>query len=221
MKSTQVSNPKRKEAEIQQSLQELQHASKEDSNRVQHAINASQFGATLAEIFQTLHPEFSENLPTVTPLAQKRLAEDMEALRQASERFEQKFGQPPQVLQVNLGPSRQYRLRADWTSGFFEVGGIQMHKERDFLDVNEALSAVKRSAHQAIILVSDDPTYAESVANLAHAIKEAKPQCYLMVAGNGGEQARVWHEAGVDEFVNVRTNNYHFLNQLLQHMGVL
>ena len=221
MKSKQVPTPKRKESEIQQSLQELQNASKEDSNQVQHAIHASQFGATLAEIFQALHPESSENLPTVAPLPQKRIAEDMEALRQASERFEQKFGQPPQVLQVNLGPSRQYRLRADWTSGFFEVGGIQMHKERDFLDVNEALSAVKRSDHQAIILVSDDATYAESVANLAHAIKEAKPQCYLMVAGNGGEQTRVWHEAGVDEFVNVRTNNYHFLNQLLQHMGVL
>ena len=44
------------------------------------------------------------------------IGEEYEALRDASAAFATKTGAAPAILQLNMGPSRKYRLRADWTA---------------------------------------------------------------------------------------------------------
>jgi methylmalonyl-CoA mutase len=52
-------------------------------------------------------------------------------------------------------------------------------------------------------------------------VKSIKPGVMLLVAGAPGEQEAAWRAAGIDEFVNVRSNNFELNQQLLKRAGVL
>ena len=53
------------------------------------------------------------------------------------------------------------------------------------------------------------------------AVKAAKPDVTLLVAGAPGDNEAAWRAAGVDDFVNVRSNNYELNAQLLKKAGVI
>jgi methylmalonyl-CoA mutase len=120
-----------------------------------------------------------------------------------------------------MGPSRKYRLRADWTAAFFEAAGFAVDGKRDFKSQDDALAALAETTATIAVITSDDATYLETVESLAKAIKVAKPGVHLLVAGAPGENEAAWRAAGVDDFVNVRSNNYELNEQLLKIAGVL
>lgn len=149
-----------------------------------------------------------------------RLAEDYEALRLAALAAAATPAGGPRILQLNIGPSRRYRMRADWTTSFFLVAGFEVLAEDDFEDTAAAVAAVRDTASKVAVITSDDETYAASAPDLARAIKEASPGIHLLLAGNPAENETAWREAGVDGFVHVRVNNYEVNRDLLARLGV-
>ena len=192
-----------------------------DSSMVEQAITAATNGASKVSIAIATGLTNNQDLPCVTPLPPRRAAEEYEALRDASAAFAVQTGAAPAILQLNIGPSRKYRLRADWTTAFFEAAGFAIAATRDFAHIDEALAALTASHATIAVITSDDATYQEIVAPLATAIKAAKPDLTLLVAGNPGDHEAAWRAAGVNEFVNVRSNNYELNHQLLTKAGVL
>jgi methylmalonyl-CoA mutase len=83
------------------------------------------------------------------------------------------------------------------------------------------VNALTASTAAIAVITSDDATYLESVAPLAAAVKAARPDVTLLVAGTPGDHEAAWRAAGVDDFVNVRSNHYELNQQLLQRAGVL
>jgi methylmalonyl-CoA mutase len=70
------------------------------------------------------------------------------------------------------------------------------------------------------VITSDDATYLETAEALAKAVKAAKPAIHLLLAGAPGDnEATAWRAAGIDDFVNVRSNNYELNEQLLKKAG--
>lgn len=183
-------------------------------------IAAAKEGATVGQLADRcgLHEGKTFN---IRQIPQRRAAAEYEALRDASELFAQKTGSPPALLQLNMGPSRRYRLRADWTSAFFEVAGFHVDGQRDFESIEQAVEALGQSKHKIAVITSDDASYATQVIPLARAIKEKHPDCYLLVAGAPGSQESPWKSAGVDDFVHVRVNNYKMNVHLLKQVGVI
>jgi methylmalonyl-CoA mutase len=171
------------------------------------------------------YPNIRELRPdrTVRPSRHSREAEPFERLRDAAAAFAERTGQPPLLFQANIGPSRLYRLRADWTTGFFEVGGFKVAAERDYKDADEAAAAALASDARLVVITSSDETYATSVEPLARAIKAGNPGTFVLVAGAAKDKAAesAWRAAGVDEFVNVSSNALELLTRLLTKIGVL
>jgi methylmalonyl-CoA mutase len=188
---------------------------------MEQAIAAARAGAGRVAIAKGLGLSGPPGGPTVTALPARRAAEDYEALRDASAAFAARTGAAPAILQLNIGPSRKYRLRADWTAAFFEAAGFAMNGARDFAGIDQAVAAIAASPAAIAIITSDDATYLETVAPLATAIKAAKPALTLLVAGAPGDNEAAWRAAGVDDFVNVRSNNYELNQALLAKAGVL
>ena len=186
---------------------------------VEQAIAAALNGATASQITASLTR--STAALAITPLSPHRAAEEYEALRDASAAFAAKTGAAPSILQLNIGPSGRYRLRADWTASFFEAAGFAVDGARDFPNAEAALKAVSAGKASIAVITSDDATYLETVESLAKAAKEAKRGIILLVAGTPGENEAAWRAAGVDDFVNVRSNNYELNQQLLKGAGVL
>jgi methylmalonyl-CoA mutase len=192
----------------------------EDSGLVEQAIAAALNGASVSQISSAATGKSSDRI-AITPLQAHRAAEEYEALRDASSAFAAKTGASPAILQLNIGPSGRYRLRADWTASFFEAAGFAVDGARDFKSHEDAIAALINSNASIAVITSDDATYQDAVAPLAAAVKAAKPDTTLLVAGAPGENEAAWRSAGVDEFVNVRSNNYELNHQLLKGAGVL
>ncbi|MEI7909101.1 MAG: methylmalonyl-CoA mutase family protein [Verrucomicrobiota bacterium] len=197
-------------------------ASSTSAALVAEAIAAASNGASTADLAAGLQaqPPAAPAL-TIAAIPQRRAAEEYEALRDASAGFAGKTGTPPAILQLNIGPSGRYRLRADWTASFFEAAGFAVDGSQDFSNVEEATRAAAFSKASIAVVTSDDATYQETVAPLATAIKAARPDLTLLVAGAPGEHEAAWRAAGVDHFVNVRSNNYELNQLLLAKAGVL
>jgi methylmalonyl-CoA mutase len=185
------------------------------------AIAAAKAGATKLSIAVATGLTCAEGEITITPLSPHRAAEEYEALRDASAAFAAKTGAAPSILQLNMGPSRKYRLRADWTAAFFEAAGFAVDGRRDFATQDEALMALSETEATIAVITSDDATYLDTVESITKAVKAAKPGLHLLVAGAPGENEAAWRSAGVDDFVNVRSNNYELNEQLLKIAGVL
>ena len=182
---------------------------------IEQAVTAALNGASLARIARACGCQAAASDLTIKPLPPHRAAEEYEALRDASAAFAAQTGAAPAMMQLNIGPSRNYRLRADWTASFFEAAGFNVDDARDFPTREEAVEAFTLSPARIAVITSDDATYLESVAPLATAIKAAKPDVTLLVAGTPREHEAEWRAAGVDHFVNVRTNHYELNQQLL------
>jgi methylmalonyl-CoA mutase len=192
-----------------------------NSSMVEQAIAAAKAGATKLSLALATGFVCEETGPTVTALPARRAAEEYEALRDASAAFAAKTGAAPAILQLNVGPSRKYRLRADWTAAFFEAAGFAVDGKRDFKGIDDAVAALTASKAAIAVITSDDATYLESAEALAQAVKAAKPAIHLLLAGAPGDNEAAWRAAGIDDFVNVRSNNYELNEQLLKIAGVL
>jgi len=167
---------------------------------VEAAIAAAEAGATLGELAAALR-QTDRPGPTVTPLPQLRLAAPFEALRRAAFDYAEVHGHPPRLFLANLGPPRQHKARADFTQGFFEVGGFQVITNNGFATPDEAAAAALASGAPAVAVCSTDETYPELVPPLAAAIKSAAPATVIILAGRPADQVEALRAAGVDEFI--------------------
>ncbi len=192
-----------------------------DASMIEQAIVAAKTGSGKVSIAIATGLTNGAGAPTITALPAHRAAEEYEALRDASAAFAAKTGAAPAILQLNIGPSGRYRLRADWTASFFEAAGFVIDGARDFPDAAAAVAALTASKAGIAVITSDDATYLETVAPLAAAVKSARADVTLLVAGAPGDNEVAWRAAGVDDFVNVRSNNYELNEQLLKKAGVI
>ena len=189
---------------------------------VEAAIDAAVVGYTLGEIANVLRRDDGPR-PSVTPLPQTRAAEPFEALRQKALSLTLSQGERepdgeraqnplalrerdgervlPRLFLANLGPPRQHKARADFTQGFFEVGGFQVITNNGYATPEEAAAAALVSGAPAVAICSTDETYPDLVPPLVAAIKAAAPQTVVILAGRPADQVEALRAAGVDEFV--------------------
>lgn len=183
------------------------------------AIKAAETGATLSQIAAMLHPDGGD-IPTVTPLGIHRGAEPFEALRQAAETYASRTGSPPQIFLATMGPLHQHRARADFTTGFYEVGGFDILSNDGFATPEAAAGAALDSGAPVVVICSTDDTYPEIVPPLVKAIKADKPDTIIILAGYPQDQIDAHRATGVDDFIHLRANCYAMNYRLQQQIGV-
>ncbi|SDL95229.1 methylmalonyl-CoA mutase family protein [Bacillus sp. OK048] len=187
---------------------------------VETSLEAFQAGATLGEWVQTIS-QTEKNLPVIKVLHSHRGAEPFEALRKRAETFKEKNGTYPKVFLANMGPIPQHKLRADFAAGFFESGGFEVISNNGFETVDQAVKAAIQSGASIVVICSNDNAYPEFVPPLAQALKVANREITLFVAGRpASEQAGLFKQAGVDEFIHSQSDCHHVLFSLQQQKGI-
>jgi methylmalonyl-CoA mutase len=204
----------RDESGLASALESLQ--SEQPGNAVAALLAASIAGATVGEMMSALNLGDPGSLSA--PVKTRRGAEQFEQLRLAALALKA-AGKSTKLLQINYGPSRGYRLRADWTSGFFQAGGLEVLNDRDFTDISSVLEALGESGARAAVITSSDAEYAEHAESLATAIKSKFPGIQLFLAGAPGDQELAYRASGIDDFVHIRVNAFIFNRDLLLSMG--
>lgn len=158
---------------------------------------------------------------SVTAIVPRRWTEQFESLRAATEAYESKTGKTVKVFLANMGPIPQHKARADFATGFFEVGHFEVVTNDGFATVEEAADAAAKSGAAVAVICSTDATYPELVSPLAQAIKAAAPGMTVMLAGAPApEHKDAYVAAGVSNFIHVRANCYDILKSIQIERGI-
>lgn len=184
-------------------------------------IGAFQAGATVGEIRSALNDDEPSD-QAVQPIAVHRWTEQFETLRSHTEDYKTSTGDNVKIFLANMGKIPQHKPRADFTTGFMEVGAFEVLKNDGFPTVEEAAEAALKSGADAVVICSTDDTYPELVPPLAKMIKSGRPAMTVILAGAPApEYESQYREAGVEMFIHVRANCYQILTELQRRKGML
>lgn len=218
-KASQAENEQQREQiEQKQSKQPVQSFILTEKNLIDDVIKAACDGTTIADIRHALQLEKSPT--TIESIPRKRGAEPFEQLRLAMERHIEKTGEREKVFLANVGPIAEYKPRADFASGFFEVGGFEVISNNGFATVEETAAAANESGAGTIVICSKDETYPEAVPAMLE--KLTSPNTAVYVAGSvSDEDFDRYKKVGLENVINVKSNVYDVLIQLQKKKGVL
>ncbi len=221
---------KQRKADVEAYLSDIDEAFKSEKlkalrengeDMVDAAIQAAQAGATIAEIAQALHGD-SREAEQVAPIAPHRWSERFEALRKVTENYKAEKDDNVKIFLANMGPIPQHKARADFTTGFLQVGAFEVLGNNGFPTVDEAAAAAKESGADAVVICSTDATYPEIVPALAPKLHEALPQATVFLAGAApADLVETYNKAGIDEYISVRANCYKILQLLQKKKGMI
>ena len=214
-------NKKARTAEIEKYLANVNAKdalSKVDAANFDTVIDAAAAGATIAEIRNALGTGDSDKVQYIEA---HRLSEKFEALREATEKFKAEKNDNVKIFLANMGPIPQHKARADFTTGFLQVGAFEVLGNNGFASVDDAAAAAKESGADAIVICSTDDTYPEIVPALAPKLHEVLPNATVYLAGTApAELVETYKNAGIDDYINIRSNCYQTLISMQQKKGI-
>ena len=195
-------------------------ASLRQAHSVDHAVEAALAGATIAELMTAVTE--GNGAETVTAIAPHRWSERFEALRQRTEEYKAEKNDNVKIFLANMGPIPQHKARADFTTGFLQVGAFEVLGNDGFKTVEEAANAARASGADAVVICSTDATYPEIVPALAPKLHEVLPKARVFLAGAAPKDLlETYKEAGIDEYISVRANCYEILESLQKQKGMI
>jgi len=157
----------------------------------------------------------------IKPLRFHRAAEIFEALRDAVAAYEAKTGAKPKLFLATMGPLSRHKARADFSRGFFEVGGFDVIYPDGFETPRAAVDAALESGAPVVVICATDETYPELVPPITMELKEKNPGIQVVLAGYPKDQAEAYKQAGVDAFIYMGADAVAILSDLLKKIGVL
>jgi methylmalonyl-CoA mutase len=153
----------------------------------------------------------------VKPLEMVRLAEPIEALRDAADAHAATSGKPYQVFLASIGEVIDHTVRSTWIKNYLAAGGIEALTSDGYPDADAAAKAFKASGAKAACVCSSDALYAEHAEKTAKALKAAGAKLVLM-AGRPGEKESALRAAGVDGFLSAGQNAVDVLGGLQEKL---
>lgn len=179
-------------------------------------VEAVSAGATLGEITRALRINDSPCAP-ITPVCLTRAAKPIEELRAAMNR---RAGGPAKVFLCNMGPLKEHKARADFSRGFFSVGGYEVISPTGFKTPEDAVTALLKSRAEVAVICSTDENYPKLVPALTEEIHSQKPDTIVVLAGYPQEQIEAHKQAGVDEFIHLRADVVEVLARINERLGI-
>ncbi len=178
-------------------------------------------GLTIGEVLTSLVPEAAEPL-SIEPISPFRIAQIFEEIREAADNYKEKTGGAPKLFLATMGPLAQYKGRADFSRGFFEVGGFDViYPARGFDVPGDAVSAAVESGAAVVVICSTDETYPELVPPIVSGLKEKKTGIISVLAGYPKDQVDAHRAAGVDEFIFLGADARQILSSIFKKIGVM
>lgn len=192
-----------------QSLKEV-----EVSKCINEQIEAALNGASI----ENLQKPFNEEGFKAVKVLLNRSASRFEELRDKVRELKAQ-NKEPKVFLANIGPLAQYKPRADFSRGFFEVGEFSVIGDRGFDNVEDiALASVESKANLTVIC-STDKVYPEYVPAVTKLIKQKAPNMKVFVAGRPSEDVKpIYDESGVDGYIYMGSEVYGLLEEIVSEV---
>ncbi|MDD4599152.1 MAG: methylmalonyl-CoA mutase family protein [Lentimicrobiaceae bacterium] len=165
--------------------------------------------------------EANDPVPAFKTMDTFRAADEFEDLRLATEIYEMEEGKRPVVFLLTIGNLAMRKARAGFSTNFFGVAGYKVIDNAGFGSVIEGVNAALSANPDIVVICSSDEEYVEIAPEVSSALKAAKENIQVVVAGYPKDIIESLKAAGVDEFIHVRTNVLETLYAFQQKLGVM
>jgi methylmalonyl-CoA mutase len=153
-----------------------------------------------------------------TALPSLRLAEQFEALRDASDRFRERTGARPKIFLACLGKPADFNARATFAKNLFEAGGIEAVSNDGLASRNEMLTAFKESSAKLACLCGSDDVYARDGTDAVRALIAAGARVYI--AGRPPNVEAAFRQVGASDFVFTGCDTLAILHAAHRFVGI-
>ncbi|MCA9922001.1 MAG: hypothetical protein KC421_06510, partial [Anaerolineales bacterium] len=177
-------------------------------------IAAAQSGATLGQLWG-IQPEPGIPAHNIPPFPRQRASQSFEKLREAADDYLAAHGHRPQIFLANIGPLSNHKPRADFTVGFFEVGGFEFVQSQGFERAADAAAAALASGVTAVAVCGTDTDYPNFVPPFVRQLKAQQSDTTVILAGYPKDHIESFQSAGVDLFIHIKADCLK-INQTLQ-----
>jgi len=158
----------------------------------------------------------------ITRITRHRWTEQFDEMRSRTEEYRNRTGDNVRIFLANMGPPRQYKVRADFITGFMEIANFDVLKSDGYSTTDECAGAAAASRADIAVICSTDAAYPEIVPGLARRIKELAPSMRIFLAGVPAEEYKQSYvDAGVDDFVSIRSDCLAVLRDIQQRKGMM
>ncbi len=178
-------------------------------------VAAAAAGATLGELTRAVRIVDSPCVP-ITPVCLTRASAQFERLRAAMNRQPA----PAKVFLCNMGSLKEHKARADFSRGFFSVGGFEVQSPAGFKTPEDAVAAFIKSKATVAVICSTDDNYPVLVPALTAGIRAQKPDAIIVLAGYPTEQIEAHKKSGVNEFIHIRADALEVLTKIQNQLGI-
>lgn len=135
-----------------------------------------------------------------------RGAEAFENLRLATEKHVKAGRKQPVFFLFNIGNLAMRKARATFISNFVGCAGYKVVDNNGFEDVEAGVKAAMEAKADAIVICSSDEEYATLAPEIAKQMKAVQPQTKVIVAGYPKDIIDTLKNAGVDDFIHIKSN---------------
>ncbi len=163
---------------------------------------------TIGGLKRLLTPGANSDSITAERLTRYRATEVFERIRERTEKWERLHGEAFPLYLVNYGTIGQYKARADFSEGFFDVAGFRSERTLGFRSLEEALNGIEglspilKEKAALFVLCSSDDLYPEIVPPVAKKIKAIYPESQVILAGKPAQdKEQAYKDSGVDRWI--------------------
>jgi methylmalonyl-CoA mutase len=178
-------------------------------------VDAVAAGATLGELTRAIRIQDAPGKPII-PVCITRAAIPIERLRASMNRQSERA----QVFLCTMGPPKEHRARAEFSRGFFGVGGYEVLTSPGFKTPAEAAQAFAATKAGIAVICSTDENYPTLVPSLVTELRARRSDALIVLAGYPTEQIEAHKKAGVDEFIHIRADVLEVLSRIHSKLGI-
>jgi methylmalonyl-CoA mutase len=177
------------------------------------------------ELYADEDMEVEDDEDDETPTTYKKLvlfggSDAFDQLRLATEQFVAEGNKKPAVFLFNIGNLAMRKARAMFTTNFFGCAGYEIHDNMGFNTIDEGVKAALASKSEVVVICSSDDEYATLGTEICQKLKKANKDLILVVAGYPKEILDMLKQAGVEEFIHVRSNLLETLEKFQEKLGI-
>ncbi len=175
----------------------------------------------LNKIQEEVEEETQETVPTkYKTLKLGRMADAFEDLRLSTELHAEAGNKTPVVFLLTIGNLAMRKARAAFATGFFGCAGYTILDHPGFSSVQEGVEAVVDENPDIVVICSSDDEYPLLVPDICSLLKKSQSNSLIVVAGYPEDHIEAFRQAGVNEFVHIRSNLVETLSNFHQSLGI-
>lgn len=182
-------------------------------------LGTNQYPNTL-ERSHTLNPEPVTSAREGKGLRFMRLAGEFESLRLRTEAHELQTGKNITVFLLTIGNLAMRKARAMFSANFFGCAGFTVLDNPGFTSIEEGIHAWRKTGAEIVVLCSSDEEYTDLVPETGKLISAEANRPFLVLAGYPKEQIEAYKQAGINDFIHVRSNVLETLTSYQQKLGL-